>query len=77
MVFEGWFYKDNTTSPELHIITLGPHETEMNGNLIINVIHVGGTRMKELGIDSLSRGKLLEGVMAGQDTLEMLPLDMG
>ena len=33
--------------------------------------------MKESGIDGLSRGDLLEGMMAGKDPLSFLPLDKG
>ena len=59
------FYKDNYSSPNLNSITLRLHEAEMRGDLIVHVIHVVGTWMKELGITSLSRGEFLEGVMGG------------
>ena len=48
----------------------------MKGDLIVHVIHVAGTWMKELGIYGLSRGNLLYGVMAGKCTLEILPLNV-
>ena len=50
------------------------HEAEMKGDLIVHVIHVTGTRMKELGIGGLSRGDLLEDVVDGKYPFSMLPL---
>ena len=69
------FTKANSYSPELHGITLRLREEDMKVYLIVHVIHVAGTRMKELGIDGLSIGDFLEGVMAGKMPLEILPLD--
>ena len=77
MVFEGTYYKAGSTSPKLHELQLELHEVEMAGDLIIHVIHIAGTRMKETGIDGLSRGDFLEGIMAGGDPLSYLPLDQG
>ena len=48
----------------------------MRGYLISHVIHVVGTRMKELGIDGLSRGDFLEWVMTVKYPLGVLPLDV-
>ena len=54
MVFEGCFYNVNSSSPELHIITMRLYEEDMKGDLIFHVIHVAGTWIKELVIDGLS-----------------------
>jgi len=43
--------------------------------LIIHVIWIAGTRMKKSGIDGLSRGDFLEGMMAGQNPLSFVPLN--
>ena len=67
-------YKANYDSPELHGITLGLHESEMKGGLIVHATHLEGTRMKEFLIDDLYRGDFLEGVMAVKYPLEMMPL---
>ena len=74
MSFKGWLYKANYDSPELHGITLGLHELEMKGGLIVHATHLEGTRMKEFLIDDLYRGDFLEGVMAVKYPLEMMPL---
>ena len=44
---------------------------------ILHVIHVAGTRMKEAGIDGLSRGDFMVGIMAGMDPLSFIPLNEG
>ena len=77
MLFEGYFYKTNSASTYLHIITLRLHENDIRDDIIVYVIHVVGTLMKELGINNLSRGDLLEGVMSRKDPLEILPMDIG
>ena len=41
------------------------------------MIHVEVTCIKGLGIDGLSGGDFLEGVLAGKYPLEMLPLYIG
>ena len=40
----------------------------------LHVVHVAGTWMIEQGTDGLSRGALLEGVMAGRDMLLFVDL---
>ena len=75
-MFEGCFYKANSDSTELHFVNLRLNEAEIKGDIIVHMIHVTGTRMKELRIDDFSRGEFLEGVMAGKDHLEMLTLDV-
>ena len=39
------------------------------------MIHIAGTRMKRAGIDGLSRGDFLEGMMKGIDPLTYISLD--
>ena len=46
----------------------------MDYGFTLHVVHVAGTRMIEQGTDGLSRGALLEGVMAGQDMLSFVDL---
>ena len=77
MVSEGWFYKNNFASPELHGINLGLFEEEMKGDLIVHLIHMEDTWMKELVIHILYRGEFLERVMVAKYPLEILPLDIG
>ena len=76
-VFEGTFYKGHSGNIKLDGLVLRLRKVERERGCIIHVIHIAGTRMKESGIDGLSRGDLLEGMMAGKDPLSFLPLDEG
>ena len=53
------------------------HKVERDGDIILHVIHVAGSRLKSWGVDGLSRGDLLEGMMGGQDPLSFIPLAVG
>jgi hypothetical protein len=77
IVFEGTFYKGHLASPKLNDIILRLRITERLSGCILHVIHVAGTRMKRSGIDGLSRGDFLEGIMAGEDPLSFIPLNEG
>ena len=48
----------------------------MKGDLIVHMVHVAGTRMKCSGIDGLSRGDLLVGIMAHKDPLSYFPIGL-
>ena len=54
-VFEGTYYKGYSVSKKLSGIILRLHEAAQRGGLILHVFHVAGTRMKECGVDGLSR----------------------
>lgn len=75
-VFEGTFYRGNSTSRKLFELVLKLHEAAMKGKLILHVIHIAGTWMKVSGIDGLTRREL-EGMMAGGGPLMYLPLAKG
>jgi len=47
---------------------------EMDYGFTLHVVHVAGTWMIKQCTDSLSRGALLEGVMAGRDMLSFVDL---
>ena len=74
-VFEGTFFKGHSKSRKLNDVVLRLRTVERESGCILHVIHVAGTRMKMSGIDGLSRGNLLEGMMAGKDPLTFIPLD--
>jgi hypothetical protein len=77
IVFEGTYYKGTSSSKKLFDLTLRLRKAQARGNLILHVIHIAGTRMKEgAGIDGLSRGDMLEGMMAGRNPLSYLPLSL-
>jgi hypothetical protein len=68
-VFEGTFYKGHSPSPKLNEIILRFRTAERQSDCIIHVLHIAGTHMKVLGIDGLSRGDIMEGMMQlGNDT---------
>jgi hypothetical protein len=73
---EAVFYKGNSTSRPYFKLMLRFRKLEMEGELILHVIHVGGTRMVVEGADGGSRGDLNQGVMAGQLILEFVPLHL-
>lgn len=74
IVFESTYYKGYSNSEKLSDIILRLHKAQRSGALKLHVIHIAGTRMKEWGVDGLSRGDLLEGMMAGNDPLSYIPL---
>jgi hypothetical protein len=73
---EAVYYKGNSTSRPLFELMLRLRKLEMEGDLILHVIHVAGTRMVAEGADGGSRGDLNQGVMAGQSILEFVPLHL-
>ena len=75
--FEGAYYKGHSPSRELNGIIFRLHKAERNGRFILHVIHISGKRMKATGVDGLSRGDLMEGMMAGEDPMSFLPFDEG
>jgi hypothetical protein len=76
-VFENTYYKGHSTSRLLTGIIFRLRKAERDGGVEVHVIHVAGTRMKEMGIDGLSRGDLMDGMMGGQDPLSFFPFDEG
>ena len=48
---------------------------EMGKECVLNFIYVAGTRMKRAGIDGLSRGDILEGMIIGQNPLDFITLN--
>ena len=49
----------------------------MEGRLILNVVHIYGTRMIEVGIDSLSIENDMGGIMRGIEPLNFIPIHLG
>lgn len=77
IVFEGTFYKGHSQDEKLTDLVLRLRKVELEHQLVLHVIHIAGTRMKAAGIDGLSRGDLLDGMMAGKDPLQYIPLNKG
>lgn len=77
MVFEGCFYKGHSSSEKLSDIILRLRILERDHSLVLHVVHVSGKRMKSSGVDGLSRGDNSEGIMAGENPLKFIPLNLG
>ena len=75
MVAEGAYSKGSAKTKHLHRLVLRLRKLEMEGNMILHVIHVAGTRMIRSGIDGLSRGDTHEGVAVGCNMLSYVALD--
>jgi hypothetical protein len=74
---EAVFYEGISTSRPLFELMLRLRKLEMEGELILHVIHVAGTQMITEGADRGSRrGDLNQGVMAGQSILDFVPLHL-
>ena len=74
-VFERLFYKGNSNSIKLNGLVLRLRLVEMGTGYTLHVIHVAGTMTKIAGIDGLSQGDLLEGMMTCQNPLDSIPLN--
>jgi hypothetical protein len=76
--YEGTFYKGHSkTSPKLTDLIRRLRLLERKHGCIIHVIHISGSRMKFSGVDGLSRGDFLEGIMSGLNPWEAIPLNLG
>ena len=75
-VAEYAYYKGNSTNELLFNLVLRLRKLEHTHDIILHVIHIAGTRMIQTGIDGLSRGNTLEGIMGGKSFLEFIPLHL-
>ena len=66
---EACYYKDHSASEKLSDIIFRLDKAERDGDFRLHIIHLAGMRTKPRGIDGLSRGDLMEGMMAGKDPL--------
>jgi len=76
MTAESVFYKGNSTSKRLFGLILRLRKVEMDGSLLLHVIHVSGKRMIVQGTDGGSRGDLNQGVLTGDNMLNYVPLHL-
>ena len=76
-VYKGTYYKGHSDSPKLNNLVFRLHQVERITGAIIHLIHMVGTRMKFSGIDGLSRGDLMVGMMAGEHPLKFLLFNLG
>jgi hypothetical protein len=76
-VTEAVYYKGAATFLYLHSLVECLKMLQLHGGLFIHVLWIAGTRMIEQGTDGLSRGDFTSGVMAGHNSLSILPLNKG
>lgn len=78
--FKGTYYKGHSSSKKLNQIILGMRLFEIRSSALLHIIHVAGTRMKDAGIDGLSHGDVLEGMMvwgSNSNPLSFVPFHLG
>ena len=71
---ESCFVKGSSTSKLLHGLILRLRKVEMEYGVTLFLVHCAGIRMIAQGTDGLSRGTLLEGVLAGRDMLSFIDI---
>jgi hypothetical protein len=75
--FEGLYYNSHSKGRELSDIVFRLYKTQQDGGFILCMLHISGKRMKATGVNSLSRGDHMEGMMAGDDPTSFLPFHLG
>jgi hypothetical protein len=71
---ESAFHNGTSTSKRLFELVLRLRALQLEHGAKIHMIHVAGTRMISQGTDGISRGNILEGVMAGKEMLSFIPI---
>ena len=71
------FHTESSSSNHLFELIVRLRKLEMEGSLIIHLIHISGKRMIKSGVGGLSRGDLTKGVMKGEEILSFVPLKLG
>ena len=74
-VMESTYFKGSSSSSKLHELIVELRKMEMEGQFIIHIIWVAGTRMIKQGADALSRGEFSNPAMVGPKFLDLLPLN--
>lgn len=63
-VSEGVYYRGTSTEPTLFDLLLRLRQSTIQGNFILKIVHVAGTRMIAQGTDGLSRGERQVGALS-------------
>ena len=77
LFFESVSYKGTSKISLLFEILLRLHQVQVKVELILHIVHITGTRMTEAGMDGISRGNNMGGVMRGLETFQFIPLGKG
>jgi hypothetical protein len=73
---EAAFFKGSSSNKLLDELVVRLKKVESDEGMRIHFLHIAGTRMIELGIDGLSRGSLMEGVMKDPGVLASVPFHL-
>ena len=65
MLFKSYYYKGASTSEKLSDSIFRFHKAEKDGHFKLHIIHVAGIWTKGWGIDGLSQGDLMKGILVG------------
>ena len=74
---ENAFYKGSSSSKSLFDLVLRLRKVEVEGRIILYMIHTSGKRMIVSGVDELSRGDTTRGVIQGNNLLYYFPFHLG
>ena len=77
LVAENAFYKGSSSSEKLFNLILRLRKLELEGDIILHMVHVSRKRMIASGVDALSRGVTAKGVMKGNSLLTYFPFHLG
>ena len=75
LVAERCYHKGTSHSRVLFNLVLRLRKAEMKAGMKLHVTHVAGTRMIAQGMDGVSRGNYLKGVMMGTNMLQFIPFN--
>ena len=76
LVTECAFHKGSSHSPLLFDLVLRLRKLEIEAGWDLLVLHIAGTRMIATGVDGLSRGDGMTGIMGGDSVLDHVPLHL-
>ena len=70
------YYNRSLGNKHLDALVVCLKKVEANEGMCVHFLHIAGTQMIELGIDGLSRGSLMEGVMRDPSLLGSVPFHL-
>jgi hypothetical protein len=76
-VTERAYFSGTSKSTTLFELILRLQHLEIKGELFIHLIWVAGTRMIKQGMDGVSQGNLVNGVMGEKAMFDFIPLNLG
>ena len=77
LVAETAFYKGSSSNETLFNLVFRLRKVELEGGIILHIIHVSGKRMIASGVDALSKGDTTKGIMKGNSILTYFPFHLG